>query len=107
LFIEPQPSEADIEDLLPLDIYVSAFNAAYAKELAGTVLSTAELGTHPRIVERINQWIKAKGIVLLKDGGFNHYRVAQAVLPKLNSTTLKSEEITRFEKLFATIGEVL
>ncbi len=107
MFIEPQPSEADIEDLLPLDIYVSAFNAAYAKELAGSELSTAELGTHPRIVERINQWLKAKGIALLKDGGFNHYRVAQAVLPKLNSTTLKSEEIARFEKLFATIGEVL
>lgn len=107
MFIEPQPNEADIEDLLPPEIYVSAFNAAYAKELAGTVLDIADLGTHPRIVERINQWLKAKGIALLKDGGFNHYRVAQAVLPKLAVTCLTPEELARFELLFARIGEVL
>lgn len=107
MFIEPQPSEADIEDLLPPDIYVAAFNLAYAKELAGTVLTTADLGSHPRIVERINQWLKAKGIALLKDGGFNHYRVAQSVLPELTATPLKLEDLTRFETLFTRIGEVL
>lgn len=107
MFIQPQPNEADIEDLLPPEIYVSAFNTAYAKELAGTVLDITDLGAHPRIVERINQWLKAKGIVLLKDGGFNHYRVAQAVLPKLNVATLKPEELTRFDMLFTRIGDVL
>lgn len=107
MFIEPQPTEADIEDLLPSDIYVAAFNTAYAKELAGTVLNKEDLGSHPRVVERINQWIKAKDIALLKDGGFNHYRVAQAVLPLLTAATLKPDDLTRFERLFARIGEVL
>lgn len=36
----------------------------------------------------------------LKDGGFNHYRVAQAVLPTLTAATLKPDEVERFERLF-------
>lgn len=100
MFIEPQPSEADIEDLLPTDLYVAAFNSAYVNELKGNALTTAELGTHPRIVERINQWLKSKGISLLKDGGFNHYRVAQAALPSLTSTSLQPDDMARFERLF-------
>jgi hypothetical protein len=34
----------------------------------------------PRMIERVNHWLKAKDVTLLKNGGFNHYRVAQAVL---------------------------
>ncbi|MCX6591847.1 MAG: AAA family ATPase [Acidobacteria bacterium] len=107
MFLDPQPSEADIEDLLPTDTYIAAFNWAYAKELNGLVLTAAELGAHPRVIERINQWLKTKGIVLLKDGGFNHYRVAQAMLPTLTVAALQSTELARFERLFAKIGEVL
>lgn len=107
MFIEPQPTEADIEDMLPQDAYIAAFNSAYAKELGGVNLSPQELGPHPRIVERINQWLKAKNIALQKDGGFNHYRVAQAVLPTITVTTFKPDELARFERLFARIGEIL
>jgi len=59
------------------------------------------------MIERINHWLKAKGITLLKDGGFNHYRVAQAVLPSLTLSALQSDELARFERLFAKVGEVL
>ena len=59
------------------------------------------------MIERINHWLKTKNITLLKDGGFNHYRVAQAVLPALTTATLKPDELTRFERLFSKIGEVL
>lgn len=107
MFLDPVPSEADIEDLLPVDAYVAAFNNAYAEELNGVALTTAELGTHPRVVERINHWLKAKGITLLKDGGFNHYRVAQAILPALTATSISAEDLARFERLFARVGEVL
>jgi hypothetical protein len=107
MFIEPQPSEADIEDLLPADLYIAAFNTAYAKELKGTALTAAELGAHPRVVERVNQWLKAKGITLLKDGGFNHYRVAQAALPALTAAALKPDELARFERLFDRVASAL
>ncbi len=107
MFLDPVPSEADIEDLLPAAAYVGAFNTAYAKELNGATLKVSDLGPQPRIIERINHWLKAKSITLLKDGGFNHYRVAQAILPALTVASLKPVELARFEKLFARVGEVL
>jgi predicted ATPase len=107
MFLDPQPAEADIEDLLPGDAYIAAFNQVYARELNGVTLTVADLGAHPRMIERINHWLKAKGIVLLKDGGFNHYRVAQAVLPALTATALQRDELARFERLFVKIAEVL
>jgi predicted ATP-dependent endonuclease of OLD family len=107
MFIEPQPSEADIEDLVPQAAYIEAFNAAYAKELKGTTLKAKDLGNEPRIVARIDKWLAAKGMELLKDGGFNHYRVAQALLQSLKADSFTREELARFERLFARIAEVL
>ena len=107
MFLEPTPAEADIEDLLPADAYIAAFNQAYVKELNGVALTAADLGAQPRMIERINQWLRAKGITLLKDGGFNHYRVAQAVLPALTATTLKPDELARFERLFERVTAAL
>lgn len=107
VFRAPEHLETDVEDLLPEAIYVTAFNAAYAKELQGITLSQADLAHHPRIVERINKWLEAKGITLLKDGGFNHYRVAQALLPLLTSNSVASTGLERFEKLFARLNSAL
>jgi predicted ATPase len=107
MFLDPVHSEADIEDLLPAGAYIAAFNSAYAKELDGVKLIAADLGSQPRIIERINHWLKVKGITLLRDGGFNHYRVAQAVLPTLSVAAMQPVELTRFERLFAKVGEVL
>lgn len=106
MFLEEQ-READIEDLLPTEAYIAAFNKVYAKELGDTKLTVAELGPNPRIVERINQWLREKNIVLLKEGGFNHYRVAQAILPTLTVKTINTQELARFERLFAKVAEVL
>jgi predicted ATP-dependent endonuclease of OLD family len=107
MFLDVPANEADIEDLIPANLYIDAFNSAYIKELNGVVLTAADLGAHPRIVERINLWLKASNIVLLKDGGFNHYRVAQALLPALNSATLQPADISRFERLFERVNGVL
>lgn len=107
MFIDPQPSEADIEDLVPIRLYADAFNAAYAKELSSNRLDPSELGKHPRTVERVNQWLKTKNISLLRDGGFNHYRVAQALLPMLTASTLGTDGIAPFERLFAKINGAL
>lgn len=107
MFPDPQPSEADIEDLLPTEIYIAAFNQTYAKELNGMTVTADDLGAHPRMIERINQWLKAKGITLLKDGGFNHYRVAQAILPSLTAASLKADEVAHFERLFERVNTAL
>ncbi len=107
IFLSPVPSEADIEDLLPTDAYIAAFNRVYVKELKGLALKTSELGAQPRIVERINHWLKEKDILLFKDGGFNHYRVAQAVLPALKASSLSPEELGRFERVFIKLNGVL
>ena len=107
MFLDPPASEADIEDLLPTDAYIVAFNTAYAKELGSAALTVGELGPQPRMIERINHWLKAKGITLLKDGGYNHYRVAQAILPLLTLDQTKPNELSRFEKLFIRIAQVL
>lgn len=106
MFIEPQPSEADIEDLVPLDAYIAAFNTTYAKELKSP-LKVKDLGKEPRIVARIDKWLAAKGIELLKDGGFNHYRVAQSLLQSLKADSFEPEGLARFERLFARVAEVL
>jgi len=107
MFRTPDNQETDVEDLFPQAVYVNAFNTAYAKELKGGLLTVAELRQHPRIIERINQWLKAKGINLLKDGGFNHYRVAQALLPMLTDTSLSVTDFERFEKLFERVNSIL
>lgn len=104
MFLDTTKNEADIEDLIPTDLYIAAFNASYANELKKVSLSADELGEHPRIVERINQWLKKQGITLLKDGGFNHYRVAQSVLPMIDTKSLK-KDLARFERLFIRIND--
>lgn len=107
MFLDNGAKEADLEDLLPIGLYIEAFNETYAKELSGVLLVESELGQHPRIVERINQWLESKSISLLKDGGFNHYRVAGAILPKLTSAGIGKSCLARFERLFAKVGGAL
>lgn len=107
MFRDPAAAEADLEDLFRPEIYVEAFNATYAKELEAKTLPLTDLGAHPRMVERINQWLKEEGITLLKEGGFNHYRVAQTLLVKLTTATVDPGELDRFERIFDRVNELL
>jgi predicted ATP-dependent endonuclease of OLD family len=107
MFREPADQETDIEDLFPLELYLAAFNAAYAKELGQNKAALADLPQHPRIVERINQWLAARNIVLLKDGGFNHYRVARSLVPLLDTDTVTDVLGKRFDALFERVQVVL
>jgi predicted ATP-dependent endonuclease of OLD family len=100
-------NEADLEDLLPLALYVDAFNTAYSSELKNILLKVEDLGRHPRLVERINIWLKSKKIALRKDGGYNHYLVAQSILPKLTAINLKQEDQKPFELLFKRVNSTL
>jgi energy-coupling factor transporter ATP-binding protein EcfA2 len=107
MFRVPQNLESDVEDLFPDALYIKAFNTAYKRELNGVALAPTDLGQHPRIVERINQWLNDRGITLLHSGGFNHYRVAQALLPHLTVDALGEADLQPFENLFARLNEAL
>ena len=107
MFLDAPANEADLEDLLPLALYIEAFNTTYKKELGGTALTEAALGKHPRVVERINQWLATEGIKLLKDGGYNHYRVAQTLLPLLTAASVQGADLDRFERLIAKLNGAL
>lgn len=107
MFLDTTVNEADLEDLLPLALYVDAFNTAYSGELKNILLKVEDLGRHPRLVERINIWLKSKKIVLRKDGGYNHYLVAQSILPKLTAISLNQEDQKPFELLFKRVNATL
>ena len=107
MFRQPSHQETDIEDLFPRELYLEAFNSAYAAELNGKLPAIAELGEHPRILECINQWLAANEIELRKDGGFNHYRVAKELLARLSHTTMSEDDMARFEALFTKLNKVL
>jgi hypothetical protein len=107
LFRTPDNQETDIEDLFPEALYVQAFKITYSKELKGTTLAVSDLPQHPRIVERVNKWLESKKISLLKDGGFNHYRVAQSLIALLLPKALAEEDYKRFGALFSRVNGAL
>jgi predicted ATPase len=94
---------SDVEDLFTPSTYLTLFNAAFKKELAGQTVAEGDLPVSDRIVERLNGWIATQGVTLRPSGGFNHYRVANHFAqhpPKLDAATL-----ARFEQLFTLINE--
>lgn len=96
---------SDIEDLLPVSLYLKHFNSAFATQLAGVVVAEADLPPGDRIVRRLEQLIKTKGLSLRPSGGFNHYAVAArfaASPPK----SLDVATTARFKALFAAINAV-
>jgi hypothetical protein len=107
MFRTPTNSESDVEDLFPPALYIDSFNSVYARELKGVTLTSADLVAHPRIVEGINLWLKDKGIVLRGGGGFNHYRVAQALLPRLTVASLGPSDLQCFATLFQRLNNAL
>ena len=101
------PLSSDVEDMIPPALYLKLFNAAYARELAGTVIKESGLPPHDRIVERINQYLSANSIQLRASGGFNHYLVANHLAscpPK--SSTVDVATLNQFEALFVTVNRL-
>ena len=98
-------SEADIEDMFEPQMYLDVFNGEYDKELVKPIM-LQDLGRHPRILGRIDSWLKANP---LTTGAFNHYRPARHFAenianlgPKLSNGTLD-----RFEAAFKKLNALL
>jgi len=98
--------EADIEDLLAADFYLSLVNAAYSGDLPKPLKASALKSKAPRITARIEQHFRDNGI---DNGRLNHYRPAahllrdQVVLiPKIDNVTLQ-----RYDTLFKRLNGLL
>ncbi len=94
---------SDIEDLFSVNVYLQYFADAFSTQLAGVVVAEADLPLGDRIVQRLEQYIKDKGLTIRPSGGFNHYAVATRFAsspPK----SLDAETKARFKALFAALN---
>lgn len=96
--------EADIEDLLPAQLYVDLVNEAYRGELAGTSLTLAELPDGPRIVKRVEDTFVSRN---LNKGRLNHYSPAGALLRMKEITEMSEEQLSAAEVLIQQINALL
>jgi hypothetical protein len=92
----------DVEDLFSPDLYLSMFNAAFAKQLGGRALQADDLPPGDRIVERIGRFLQTEGIAIRPSGGFNHYAVANYLAA--NPQAVDDATLNRFERLFAAVN---
>ncbi|MHA6760040.1 AAA family ATPase [Streptacidiphilus sp. PAMC 29251] len=98
----------DVEDLISEDTYLAIFNAAYAKQLAGAIITSADLPRGDRIVQRIERYLKSQQTKLRPTGGYNHYLPATylASNPEIIGTA-DADTLDRFERLFESINKSL
>ncbi|RYF37898.1 MAG: hypothetical protein EOO38_25550 [Cytophagaceae bacterium] len=97
---------SDIEDLFSIKTYLACFNKAFAKQLAGTVIEEKDLPSGDRIVQRIEQLLKARDIDLRPSGGFNHYTVA-AMFTTTPAAKVDTATKSRFAALFKAVNSYL
>ena len=96
--------EADIEDLLPAQLYVDLVNEAYRGELAGTSLTLDELPDGPRIVKRVEDAFVSRDV---NKGRLNHYSPAGALLRVKEITEMSDEQLSAAEVLIQKINALL
>lgn len=97
---------SDIEDLLPVPVYLEYFNATFEKQLGGISLKESDLPEGDRIVQQLEKYLKIKSITLRPSGGFNHYAVASrfASSPPRSFDAVTTE---RFKALFSAINKAI
>jgi len=96
---------SDVEDLLPVAMYVDYFNTTFSKQLNGIRVVESDLPPGDRIVDRIERHLSAKGIQTRPSGGFNHYLVASN-FGSSPPATLDSDTLARFEALFKAVNSI-
>lgn len=96
--------EADIEDLLPAQLYVDLVNEAYRGELAGTSLTLDKLPDGPRIVKRVEEAFATRDI---NKGHLNHYAPAGTLLRMKDVIEMSKEQLSAAEALIQKINALL
>lgn len=99
---------SDVEDMISEDLYLSIFNAAFAKQLNGTTIAAKDLPKGDRMTQRIEQYLVAKKISLRPSGGYNHYLVASHLAANpLSKKSIDVDTLNRFEALFKAVNSLL
>ncbi len=96
----------DIEDLLPVQMYLEYFRRTFEKQLNGISISEDQLPAGDRIVNRIERFLKEKNISLKASGGFNHYAVA-AEFARNPPSAFDDETVARFAALFNAVNQAI
>ncbi len=99
--------EADIEDMFDESFYLSLVNAEYKKELQSALSKTKLKNKHPRILIRIEDFLKANP---LKYGiQFSHYRPSRYFAENSGKLekNLSDDCLNRFEEAFNKLNGLL
>lgn len=96
---------SDIEDLLPIGLYLEYFNSAFTKQLGDKKLTEADLGAGDRVILRIEAYLKANSISLRPSGGYNHY-LPSTKFAATPPDALDTDTAARFRAMFARINAV-
>lgn len=105
--------DVSVEDLFPANFYLGYLNDAYAKELNGKPVTSAELAAvrDPQIVRRIDVVLKARGVQPNSEGmSFNKGRVAKRMMEDLSKkklSDLPAGVFDSFSRLFAKINQTM
>lgn len=93
--------EADIEDLFEIDEYIDLVKRSYR---GLDTLEASKLDKQPRIIKRIEAYIKKNRITV----SYNHYKPSYTGLTCLGSDIELSEDtLKRFETMFKVVNKLL
>jgi hypothetical protein len=97
---------SDIEDMFPIATYLTYFCSTFEKQLGGVSVAEADLPPGDRVVQRLENYIKSKGLSLRPSGGFNHFLVATkfATSPP---AALDSDTAEKFKALFSAVNSAV
>ena len=97
--------EADIEDILPVNLYLELVNDAYQGILRDKPLTQDELPVGSRIVRRIETAFAERNII--NNGRFNHYSPAGALLRRKKDAKLPENSLRQAEYFIGRINALL
>lgn len=100
-------NEADIEDLLGVDLYLKIFNLEYKTVLSKQLKKSDLKSRSPRIVVKLEEYLRDKP--LKKETSYSHYRPARYFTEHLTDleNEISDETIGYFEEIFRKLNDLL
>lgn len=99
-------AEADVEDMFNPEFYIDLVNAEFATQLSKPINVTQLTSQHPRILVRIEEYLKLHP---LKSGKFSHYRPARYFSENIKQLAgnITIETKKRFSEAFTALNKLI